>query len=132
MRMERIQHPDVPETPPGSLSACKKVGDHVFISGIVAWDGDMNPLGGNDAYRQAQIIFGYMKKLMEAAGGVMDDIVRITVYVTDMRYQPDIWRARQEVFSGDFPCSTLICVTSLFKPELLVEIEAIGFVGASS
>ena len=68
----------MPDGPPGSFSACKKVGDTVYIAGTVAWDKDMKPLGGNDAYEQSRIIFGYMKRMMEAAGGQMDDIVRIT------------------------------------------------------
>ena len=62
----------------------------------------------------------------------MDDVIKINMYVTDMRYQPDIWKARREFFTGDFPCSTLVCVSSLFLPELLVEIEAVGFIGAGA
>lgn len=131
MRFERIRHSEVPEGPPQSLSSCKKSGNQVFISGMVAWDGNMTPLGGNNAYEQARIAFRYIKLLMEAAGGCVDDVAKITIFTTDMRYQPDIWRARKEVFTGDFPCSTLVCVAALFKPELLVEIEAIGVIGAS-
>ena len=82
-------------------------------------------------YEQSRIIFGYMKKLMEAAGGEMDDIVRITVFTTDMRHQPQFWKARKEFFRGDFPCSTLVAVSALFLPELLIEIEATGIIGSS-
>ena len=131
MIQQTIRAPGVPEGPPGSFSACKKVGDTVFISGTVAWDKDMKPLGGNDAYEQSRIIFGYMKQLMEAAGGKIDDIVRITVFTTDIRHQPQFWKARKEFFSGDFPCSTLVCVSSLFLPELLVEVEATGIIGSA-
>jgi 2-iminobutanoate/2-iminopropanoate deaminase len=97
----------------------------------VAWDQDMKPLGGNDAYQQSKIILGYLKKMMEAAGGRMDDIVRITVFVTDIRHQPQFWRARKEFFSGDFPASTLVCVSSLFLPELLIEINAEAVIGSA-
>lgn len=63
---------------------------------------------------------------MEAAGGKMDDVVKVTVFTTDMRYQPPIWKARQEFFTGDFPCSTLVCVSPLFLPELLIETVGSG------
>ena len=130
MKFERIRCDGVPELGTESLSNCKKMGNQVFISGMVSWDADQNIIGGNDAYRQAQTIFSYIRSLMEAAGGAMDDVIKINMYVTDMRYQPDIWKARREFFTGDFPCSTLVCVSSLFLPELLVEIEAVGFIGA--
>ena len=91
---------------------------------------DMKPLGGNDPYEQAKIVFGYIKALMEAAGGKMNDIVKITVFLSDMRHQPAVWKARREFFTGAFPCSTLVAVAALFLPQLLVEIEAVGFIGA--
>lgn len=130
MKFEKIIAPGVPEPPPGVLSNCKKIGNQVFISGMVAWDKDMKPLGGNDPYEQAKIVFGYIKALMEAAGGKMNDIVKITVFLSDMRHQPAVWKARREFFTGAFPCSTLVAVAALFLPQLLVEIEAVGFIGA--
>ena len=129
MPFERIYSTGVPELGPESLSNCKKISDQVFISRMVSWDKNQKVIGGNSAYEQARTVFSYIKSLMEAAGGHMDDIIKITMYVTDMRYQPDIWRARREFFTGDYPCSTLVCVAALFHPELLVEIEAVGFIG---
>ena len=131
MKQETIRAPGVPDGPPGSYSGAKKVGDTLYIAGTVAWDKDMKPLGGNDPYEQSKIIFGYMKKLVEAAGGQMDDIVRITVFTTDMRHQPQFWKARKEFFHGDFPCSTLVAVSALFLPELLVEVEATAVIGSA-
>lgn len=131
MIQETIHAPGVPDGPVGSYSTAKKVGNQVFISGIVAWDADMKPLGGNDACEQSRIIFGYIKAIMEAAGGCMDDLVRMTVFTTDIRHQPAFWKARREFFTGDFPCSTLVQVSSLFHPDLLVEVEATGIVGSA-
>lgn len=131
MRQVTIRAAGVPDGPPGSFSGCKKVGDTVWIAGTVAWDAQMKPLGGNDAYEQSKIIFGYIKKLLEAAGGGIDDMVHMTVFVTDMRYQPAFWRARKEFFTGDFPCSTLVQVSALFLPELLVEVEGQAVIGSS-
>jgi len=131
MRAQTINSKDVPPPRAGSYSNCKRIGDHVYISGMVAWDKDMKPLGGNDCYEQARIVFSYIEALMEAAGSKMDDVIKVTMFTTDMRHQPQIWRARKEFFTGDFPCSTLVCVSSLFLPELLIEIEAVGVVGSS-
>ena len=50
------------------------------------------------------------------------------MYTTDIRHQPAIWKARTETFSGDFPTSTLLAINQLFSPELLVEIEPIGYI----
>jgi enamine deaminase RidA (YjgF/YER057c/UK114 family) len=61
----------------------------------------------------------------------MDDVVKINIFVTDIREREEVWRARAEYFTGDFPCSTLVEVSGLATPALKVEIEAVGFVGAS-
>ena len=131
MRAETIRAPGVPQPKPNSYSNAKKVGNQVFIAGLVAWDDAFRPLGGNDAYEQSRIIFSYIKKLMAAAGGKIDDVVTITAFTTDMRHQPAFWRARAEAFSGDFPCSTLVCVHSLFHPELVIEVNATAVLGSA-
>jgi 2-iminobutanoate/2-iminopropanoate deaminase len=81
-------------------------------------------------YGQAKAIFGKIKHLMEAAGGTMDDIVKVQIFVTDIKRREEVWKARREVFTGDFPVSTLVEVSALAAPELLVEVEAIGVLGA--
>ena len=130
MKFERIRSPIAPELGPESLYNCKKAGDHVFISGLRSWDENQNVIGVGDAYLQAKTVFAQMQSLIEAAGGKMNDIAKITMFTTDMRHQPDIWRARREFFTGDLPCSTLVCVSHLFKPEAVIEIEAVGVIGA--
>ena len=130
IKFERIRSPISPELGPESLSNCKKVGDQVFISGLLSWDENQNVIGVGDAYLQAKTIFAQMQSLMEAARRQDERHRQITMFTTDMRYQPDIWRARREFFTGDFPCSTLVCVSHLFKPEAVIEIEAIGVIGA--
>lgn len=59
----------------------------------------------------------------------MADIVKLTIYVVDISKNKEVWRARQEFFTGDFPTSTLVEVSSLAKPEVLVEIEAVAYLG---
>ena len=68
---------------------------------------------------------------MESAGGQMDDIVKVVIYVTDITRREEVWRARREVFTGDFPVSTLVEVAALARPEISVEIEAIAILGCA-
>ena len=60
----------------------------------------------------------------------MNDIVRLDIYVTDIRQREEVWRARREFFTGDFPVSTLVEVRALAMPALTVEVNATGFLGA--
>lgn len=121
--------PDIGGLEKRALSQAQRVGDLIYVSGQVAYNNKRRSVGGNSAYAQSRHVFGRIKALVEAAGAKMDDIVKVTMYTTDMRFQPDIWKARREFFSGDFPCSTLVEVTSLVRPEFLIEIEAIAYVG---
>jgi enamine deaminase RidA (YjgF/YER057c/UK114 family) len=126
----RVISPKVPEPPPQRWSNCLRVGDMLFVSGMVARVGDR--IEGADEYEQARLIFGKIRDLVEAAGGKVDDVVKVTIYVVNIRNNTKVWKARAEVFSGDFPASTLVEVRSLATPETLVEIEAIAVVGSSS
>jgi 2-iminobutanoate/2-iminopropanoate deaminase len=130
MKIERVTSPHVAEPPPGRWSNALRVGDMLFISGMVSRAGDGKTIEGRDEYEQAKVIFGKIRSLVEAAGGVMADVVKVTIYVVNIKNNTEVWHARQEFFSGDFPCSTLVEVRSLATPEILVEIEAIASIGA--
>ena len=121
--------PDIDGLEKRALSQAQRVGDVIYVSGQVAYDNKRRSVGGASAYALSRHVFGRIKALVEAAGGRMDDVVKITMYTTDMRCQPDIWKARREFFTGDFPCSTLVEVTALARPEFLIEIEAVAHVG---
>jgi enamine deaminase RidA (YjgF/YER057c/UK114 family) len=77
-------------------------------------------------FSQATIALAKIKALLEAAGAMMADIAKLTVYVTDITTRAEISEARRKFFTGDFPCSTLVEITALAQPGLLVEIEAIA------
>jgi 2-iminobutanoate/2-iminopropanoate deaminase len=130
MNIERIISPHVAEPPPRRWSNALRVGDMLFISGTVSRASDGVAIQGNNEYDQARIIFGKIRHLVEAAGGTMADVVKVTIYVVNIKQNAEVWRARQEFFTGDFPCSTLVEVRSLATPEILVEIEAIACIGA--
>jgi 2-iminobutanoate/2-iminopropanoate deaminase len=76
------------------------------------------------------MIFAKIRHLIEAAGGSMADVVKVVIYVTDIKQRQKVWRARREVFSGNFPVSTLVEVAALAEPSVKVEIEAIAHLGA--
>jgi enamine deaminase RidA (YjgF/YER057c/UK114 family) len=88
--------------------------------------------GGDSMYEQSKAVFGKIKALIEEAGGRMDDVVKVNIFVTDIKRREEVWKARSEFFSGDFPVSTLVQVAALARPDLLVEIEAVAFIGAGS
>lgn len=131
-RIRRVTSERVPEPPPQRWSNCLVVGEQVFIAGQVSRDAEGRIAGPGDMYEQARICFDKIAHLMEAAGGKMGDVVKLNIYVTDMSRNAEVWRARAERFSGDFPTSTLVQVAALGTPEILVEIEAIGFIGAGA
>jgi enamine deaminase RidA (YjgF/YER057c/UK114 family) len=106
------------------------VGNQVFIAGMVARD-ESGPVGGDSMYGQSKAIFEKIRHMMEAAGGKMDDIVKVTIFVTDIKRREEVWKARREAFTGDFPASTLVEVRALAAPEFLVEVEAFAVLGAS-
>ena len=126
---KKISSPLVPDPPPQTWSNCLVVGNQVFIAGMVA-SGPSGLVGGDSMYAQAQAIFTKIKHLMEAAGGAMDDIVKVVIFVTDIKRREEVWKARREAFTGDFPVSTLVEVRALAAPEYLVEVEAIAVLGA--
>ena len=98
----------------------------VFISGQIAWDERENIVGGDSVLGQARQAFRNLEKAMEAAGGTLQDVVALRIYVVD--YQAEcgtaVGTALREVFSGNPPTSTWIGVSALAVPEFLIEIEA--------
>ena len=128
---KRVSSPAVPEPPPQTWSNALVIGSHVYTAGITASRGN-EVEGGDSMYGQSRAIFAKIKHLMEAAGAKMDDIVKVTIFVTDITRREEVWKARREVFTGDFPTSTLVEVSALASPALLVEIEAVAILGAAA
>jgi 2-iminobutanoate/2-iminopropanoate deaminase len=121
-RVTRVRSEQVPEPADGRFSNCLLVDGVAYIAGMTARE-------GNDVYAQASIIFGKIKHLVEAAGGSMADVVKLTIYVTDINHRHGVWKARQEHFSGDFPTATMVQVAALAEPAYKVEIDAVAHIG---
>ena len=130
MPRTKVNVPDVAEAAAGLWSNAIRTGDTLYISGQVArpFEGGAG-LVGADEYTQAQQIFARIQRILQAAGGTMDNLVKMTIYMVDITKNTEVWRARREFFTGDFPTSTLVEVRSLAKPEVLVEIETVAYLG---
>ena len=124
-KIVRITSPQVSEPAPGTWSNCLVVNGIAYLAGMTA--------GGSegDEYAQAKVIFAKIRHLLEAAGGSMADILKVTIFVTDITQREKVWQARREFFTGNFPASTLVQVAALANPSLKVEIEAVAYIGAS-
>jgi 2-iminobutanoate/2-iminopropanoate deaminase len=129
MTIRRITSPLAPEPPPERWSNCLLVDGIAYVSGMVALANDAKALAAMDEYDQAKAVFAKIRGLIEAAGGTMADVVKITMFVTNIGNGNKIWRARREVFTGDFPASTMVEVRGLATRETLIEIEAIAHIG---
>jgi 2-iminobutanoate/2-iminopropanoate deaminase len=114
--------------PAGVFSAGVKVpaGQLIFVSGQVARNAAGETVGQGDIRAQTRQALENVKAVLEAAGATMDDIVKVTVFVTDVRHLAAIHEVRAEYFRQDYPASTLVEVKSLVSPELMIEIEAIA------
>lgn len=100
-------------------------GRTVFVRGQIAQDLDTREsLHVGDAGAQADKAMANIAMLMEEAGGKMEHVCRVVVYLTDIRYREDVYRAMGKWLKGVYPVSTGLVVPALARPEWLVEIEA--------
>jgi 2-iminobutanoate/2-iminopropanoate deaminase len=102
-----------------------RFGDLLFISGLGPLDKDMKLVGGDDAAAQTRQIFENMKLVLAAAGADFGDILKVTVYLTDIDDRKIINPVRAEYFGSARPASTLIEISRLAIPGMKVEIEAV-------
>ena len=100
----------------------------LFLSGQVAYEKDGSPAFRGDFKAQARGAFDAVKALVESQGGTMANVVKITTYVTDMRYRADLAPIREEYLGKKGPASTLVEIRALAHPDWMIEIEAIAIV----
>ena len=105
-----------------------RVGPLVFVSGIVAVDGAGRLVGGDDVVEQTRQVFRNMRDVLAAAGCAFADVVKVTVFLTDVEDRPRINPVRQEVFGDTRPASTLVEVPRLAVEGAKVEIECVALV----
>ena len=100
----------------------------LYISGQVAWDPSGNIVGKGDVHAQARQTFQNLRGVLQAAGGDLASLMKITTYITKIEDFPAVAEARRETFTGELPASTLIVVKSLFHPGFLIEVEGVAAV----
>jgi 2-iminobutanoate/2-iminopropanoate deaminase len=103
-------------------------GRTVYVSGQVSMDAEGNVVGEGDITAQTEAVLEHVKTVVEEAGGGMEDIVKLTVFITDMRLYDEIHEVRRRYFEEPFPASSMVEVSALIDPRLLIEIEAIAVV----
>jgi len=101
----------------------------VFISGMTARRADGAIAGIGDIEAQTRQVCENLKSAVEAAGGTMDDVCRVDVYVRNMEHFEKIHKVRREYFGSPPPASTMVEVTKMTSPEYLIEISAIAVIG---
>ncbi len=128
LQVEQIRvEPDPYE--PYLLSQGFRVGDLVIISGQTALDENGRIVGAADFDAQAEQTFANLQRVLQAGGSSLANVVKVTIFLTDMANFPKIVELRGRWFTPPYPADTIVQVQALALPELQIEIEAIAVAG---
>ena len=110
-----------------NLAAGYRVGDLVYLSGLpgVTPDG-AEPVSVDDFDAQAEQAFKNIEWVLSSAGSSLDQIIKVTIYLTDMGYYDKILELRERWFTPPYPADTIVEVSALAMPELMIEIDVIA------
>ena len=113
----RYTSPKVKEPAPKLWSNCLVCDGIAYIAGLTSRNADGVTIDGKNEYEQTKIIFEKHKALIEAAGGKMSDFTKLTIFVTRIQNNTEVWKARAEFFKGNFPTCSLVEVSKLAAPN---------------
>ncbi len=106
-----------------SYSRALRVGPQIFVAGTTATDEEGNVVGQGDAAEQARRIFAKIERVLKRAGAELKDVVRTRIFLTDISVWQEVAGVHGEIFRDIRPVATLVAVTALVDPEMLIEIE---------
>jgi enamine deaminase RidA (YjgF/YER057c/UK114 family) len=116
--------------PPEPYAHAIRCGDTLYIAGQVAFDEENRIVGIGDAGLQAEQVWRNISLAVEAAGGTVADVIKITVFLKDIGDAPAEIAARRRHFEpGKFPICTMVQVANLGMPDLLMEVDAVAVLG---
>lgn len=115
---------------PFLLSQGIRYGNLLFISGQ-AGAGDDGRIVAGGFRAQGEQAFANLRRALEAGGSSLKDVVKVTIFVTDMGHFPDVVELRRRFFSAPYPADTIAEVKALYDPAAMIEIEAIAAVRAA-
>jgi reactive intermediate/imine deaminase len=107
-------------------SHAAKAGNTLYVAGQVAKDADDNLVGKGDFEAQCHQVFENLKNIMAEAGGTLQNIVKLTTFLTDYSYIETFRSVRTKYFPEPCPPNTLLIIESLAMPEFMIEVEAIA------
>ncbi len=111
-------------------SRAVRVGAHIHVSGTTATLPDGSIAGLGDPHAQTVQTIANIQRALEALGARLDDVVRTRIYLTNMSHWKEVGRAHGDIFRKIRPATTMVEVSALIDPQMLVEIEAEAFLAA--
>ncbi|MFA2533581.1 RidA family protein [Pseudomonas chlororaphis] len=117
----RKNYPTLPE-PAGPYSVSVRHNGTLYLSGMTAFG---TPAQGKDIAKQAEAIFEQVKRVTQAEGIAMHDLIKVTIFVTSMDEVGALREVLSKHYDGAYPASSLVRVAGLFSPEVNIEVEAV-------